>query len=147
MKTLSTVIMAVLLFAANVAMPQPQTNAAAGASSDPAIVDKLREIVTIQQRLADSNERAMQSGKGETDGRYTIALAKARFRLARELGQRDKQVAALKDILKVHQGRLEDAKKRAEVGAVSPGDVDTIRVAVLDAEVRLLRAQRTSNKP
>ena len=149
MKHLSTiVIIAVLLLAANATMPQtPRTNAANGASSDSAIVDKLREIVTIRQKLAEVNERAVRNGRGETDGRYELALAEARLQLARELGQRNEQVAALKDALKVQQRRLADAKKRAEVGAASPEDVDTIRVAVLEAEVKLLRAQNSSKRP
>jgi Outer membrane efflux protein len=149
MKHLSTVVsLAVLLLAANASMTQTlQTNAAAGAISDPAIVDKLREIVTIRQKLAEANERAVQSGKGETDGRYELALAEARLQLARELGQRTEQVAALKDALKVQQRRLEDAKRRAAVGAASPEDVDTIRVAVLEAEVRLLREQNSFKRP
>jgi outer membrane efflux protein len=149
MKHLSTIlIIAVLLFAASVIMTQTsQGNDAAVASSDPAIVERLRTIVTIRERLAESNKRAMQSGKGETDGRYELALAEARLRLARELGQRPEQVAALKDILKVHQRRLEDAKKQSEVGVVSPDDIDIVRVAVLEAEVRLLRAQNNSKKP
>jgi len=149
MKHLGTIIiMAVLLVAATVTMPQtPQRNDAARASSDPAIADKLRAIVTIRQKLAETNERAVQKGKGETDGRYKLALAEARLQLGRELGHRDEQIAALKEILKVQQGRLEDAKKRADVGALSPDDVDTIRVAVLEAEVRLLRAQNSSKMP
>ena len=149
MKHLSSiVIVAVFLLAANATMSQTlQTNAAAGASADPAIVDKLREIVTIRQRLAESNKRAVQSGRGERDGRYELALAEARLKLAREVGQRNEQIAALKDILKVQQGRLEDAKKSAAVGGMTPDDVDTNRVAVLEAEVRLLRAQKSSSKP
>ena len=149
MKHLSTlVILAMLLLAANTSMTQTlQTNAAAGAISHPAIVDKLREIVSIRQKLAEANERAVQSGKGETDGRYELALAEARLQLARELGQRNEQVAALKDALKVQQRRLEDANRRAAVGAAPPEEVETIRVAVLEAEVRLLREQNTSKRP
>lgn len=149
MKHLSTiVIIAVLLLAANAAMSQtPRTNAAAGASSDSVIIAKLREVVSIRQKLAEANERAVRNGRGETDGRYELALAKARLQLARELGQRDDQVAALKDALDVQQRRLEDAKKRAEVGAASPEDVEAIRVALLKAEVRLLRAQNRAKKP
>jgi hypothetical protein len=141
-------MLAVLLFAAFLTMTQrSRGNDAAGTKSDPAIVDKLRSIVTIRQRLAESNERAVQNGKGERDGRHELALAKARLQLARELGERSEELAALKNILKVHQGRLEDAKKRAEVGSASPDDVDTISVAVLKAEVRLLRAQSGSRNP
>ena len=149
MKHLSTlVILAVLLLAANASMTQTlQTNAAAGAISHPAIVGKLREIVSIRQKLAEANERAMQNGKGETDGRYELALAEARLQLARELGQRNEQVAALKDALKVQQRRLEDAKRRAAVGAASPEEVETIRAAVLEAEVRLWREQNSSKRP
>jgi hypothetical protein len=149
MKHLSVLItLAVLLVAANASMSQTlQTNAAARASSDPAIVGKLREIVTIRQKLAEINERAVQNGKGETDGRYELALAEARLQLARELGQRDEELAALEDTVKVQQRRLQEAKKRAEVGAASPDETDTIRVAVLDAEVSLLRAQNSSKKP
>ena len=149
MKHLSTiVIIAVLLLAANATMPQtPRTNAANGASSDSAIVDKLREIVAIRQKLAEVNEQAVRNGRGETNGHCELALAEARLQLARELGQRNEQVAALKDALKVQQRRLAEAKKRAEVGAASPEDVDTIRVAVLEAEVKLLRAQNSSKRP
>ena len=149
MKHLSTlVILAMLLLAANTSMTQTlQTNAAAGAISNPAIVGKLREIVSIRQKLAEANERAVQSGKGETDGRYELALAEARLQLARELGQRNEQVAALKDALKVQQRRLEDAKRRAGVGAASPEEVETIRAAVLEAEVRLWREQNSSKRP
>ncbi len=149
MKHLSTLVsLAVLLLAANADIAQTvQTNAAGKTSSDPAIVGKLREIVTIRQKLAEVNQRAVQNGKGETDGRYELALAKARLRLARELGQQTEQVAALNDVLKVQKRLLEDAKKRAEVGAASPEEVDTIRVAVLQAEVKLLRAQNSSKKP
>ena len=149
MKHISTlVILAVLLLAANASMTQTlQTNAAAGAISNPAIVSKLREIVSIRQKLAEANERAVQNGKGETDGRYELALAEARLQLARELGQRNEQVAALKDALKVQQRRLEDAKRRAAVGAASPEEVETIRAAVLEAEVRLWREQNSSKRP
>ncbi len=148
MKHLSSIaIVAVLLLAATATIAQTvQTNAAAGTTSDPAIVDKLREIVTIRQKLAETNERAVQNGKGATDGRYELALAKARLRLARELGLRNEQVAALKDALNVQQRRLEEAKKKAQVGAASPDDVDTIRAAVLEAEVRLLRAQNRATR-
>ncbi len=149
MKQVTTiVVIAVLLLAANVIMTQtPKGNVAAEPSSDPAIVEKLRAIVTIRERLVFSNERAVQNGKGETDGRYELALAEARLQLASELRQREEQVAGLKDILKVQQRRLEEAQRRANVGAASPDDVDTIRIAVLEAEVRLLRAQNNPKRP
>lgn len=142
------VIIAALLLAGNAAMSQtPQRNHAAGAGSDPAIVEKLREIVSIRQSMAEANERAVRSGRGETEGRHEIALAEARLHLARELGHRDEEVTALKDILKVQQRRLQEAKKRAETGAASPDGVDTIRVAVLEAEARLLRTQNSAKGP
>jgi outer membrane protein TolC len=81
------------------------------------------------------------------DGRLELALAEARLQLARELNDANEQTAALRDILKVQQGRLEDAKKLAAVGRISPDDVETNRVAVLEAEVRLLRVQKNSSKP
>ncbi len=147
MKHLSSIAMvAVLLLAANAMAQTVRTNAAAETSSDPAIVDKLREIVTIRQNLAEANQRAVQNGKGATDGRCELALAKARLKLARELGLRNEQVAALKDALNVQQGRLEEAKRKAQVGAASPEEVATNRVAVLEAEVGLLRAQNSATK-
>jgi hypothetical protein len=143
MKRVSTIaIVAALLLAANLSMAQtPQ-----GASPDPAIVEKLREIVTIRQRLVESNKRAVQSGVGEADSRYEVALGEARLMLARELGERDDEIAALKDLLKVQQSRLEEAKKKAAAGGLPIDEVDKIRVAVLEAEVRLLRAQKNSSK-
>ncbi len=149
MKRLSTVvIIGVFVFAVNATMAQTAPgNNATGASLDPAVVKKLQEVVTIRQRLVEANQRAVQSGKGERDGRYELALAEARLQLARELGQQKEQVAALQDILKVQQRRLEAAKKAASVAVVSPEDVDTIRIAVLETEVRLLRAQNSLKKP
>jgi hypothetical protein len=143
MKQVSTIaIVAVLLFAANLAMAQSLQRA----SPDPAIVEKLREIVTIRQRLVESNNRAVQNGVGQTDSRYEVALGEARLRLARELGERNDEIAALKDILKVQQGRLEEAKKKAAAGGLPAEEVDKIRVAVLEAEVSLLRAEKNSSK-
>jgi len=150
MKHLRTrVILAVLLLAASGAMVQTlQTNATAAASSDSTIVDKLREIVSIQQELVEANERAVRHrGNAVADDRYELALAEARLQLAQELGERDEQVAALKDALKVQQNRLKEAKARANVGTASPFDLAAVRVAVLEAEVRLLRAEKTSDRP
>ena len=125
-----------------------QTNATAAASSDRTIVDKLREIVSIQQELVEANERAVQHrGNAVADDRYELALAEARLKLAQELGERDEQVAALKDALKVQQNRLKEAKARANVGTASPFDLAAVRVAVLEAEVRLLRAEKGSDRP
>lgn len=149
MKTRSAlVIIAVLFVAAHAKMPQAQqANAASGANSDPAIVDKLREILSIRETLVEANRLAVRNGRGETDGRHALALAEARLALADELDQHDEQVAALAEALKVHQRRLEFAKRRAEAGSASPEDVETIRVAVLETEVRLLRKQNSSKAP
>jgi hypothetical protein len=141
----SILITAVFLLAGNAGMAQtPKTNDAVRATSDPALVEKLRAIVGIRQSMAEANEKAVRSGRGETDGRYEIALAEAQLQLARELGQRNEEVTALKDILKVQQRRLQEAMKKAEVGAASPDEVDTIRVVVLEAEARLLRSQKSA---
>ena len=150
MKHLQTsVILAVVLLAASGAMVQTlQTNATAAASSDSTIVDKLREIVSIQQELVEANERAVRHrGNAVADDRYELALAEARLQLAQELGERDQQVAALRDALKVQQNRLKEAKARANVGTASPFDLAAVRVAVLEAEVRLLRAEKGSDRP
>ncbi len=146
MKQLPTfAIVAILLFATHVTMAQtPQGSDAARTNSDPAIVEKLREIVTIRQKLTEANERAVQNGKGQTDGRYKLALAEARLDLARELGQKNEEITALQGILKVQQRRLREAESRMLVGAAGPSDVDAVRVEVLEVEVRLLRAQRSS---
>ena len=95
----------------------------------------------------ESNKRALQNGQGARDGRYELALAEDRLNLARELGQRNEQIAALRDILKVQQSRLDDAKKLVAVEAMAPDDAETNRVAVLEAEVRLLRAQKSLSQP
>jgi hypothetical protein len=149
MKHISSIFLtAVFLLAGNAGMAQtPKTNDAVRASSDPVVVEKLRAIVSLRQSMAESNERAVKSGKGEGDGRYEIALAEARLQLACELGQREEKLTALKDIVKVQQRRLQEAEKRVATGTASPEDVGTIRVAVLEAEVRLLRAQDGSKTP
>ena len=148
MKYLSSIVIIVGFLLPNVSASQTlRGDEESVLSADPAIAEKLRAIVTIRQRLAEYNEQALRSGRGEPDGRYEIALAEARVELARELGQRNEQVAALQEILKVKQLRLEEAKKGVEVGAVTPADVERVMVAVLEAEVRLLRTQNSAKKP
>lgn len=134
--------LALLLAATTTITFLPHTKAATGAVADPAIVEKLREIVSIRQMLAEYNEHALKNGKGAQDGSYKLALADARLQLARELGHADEQIAALKEALKVQQDRFLEVKARAAAGAASPEQVESVRAAFLEAEVKLLREQK-----
>ncbi len=106
-----------------------------------AIIAKLSEIVRIRERLAQSYLDLLGAGRAPFDGTAEIELAEARIELARERGQPDAVITELKDLVAAHQRRV----VRLKAVAVDRGiqaDVDRAQAALLEAEVRLLRAQK-----
>ena len=109
---------------------------------DPAIIAKLQEIVEVRQQLLKVHQLKLEVGKAEDDGAAEMALAEARIQLARERGQADLVIAELRKMVTTHERRLEVAKARAGLGTVPPEEVDRVRVALLEAQVRLQREQQ-----
>lgn len=108
---------------------------------DPAVLAELREIVELRQALLKTHRVLLENGRAKDDGAAELALAEAQLLLARERGQADRVIAELRNMVTTHERRLEVARKKAEVGAVSPEDVARLRIALLEARVRLRRAE------
>jgi hypothetical protein len=143
-KTLTTITVITIAFGfALVAQQQRNSQAAQpeAAKADPAIVAKLSEIVTIRERAFANYEVLLAAGRAPFEGSAAIDLAEARIELARERGQNDAIVTALKELVVAHERRLKRAQD-AMKDRLPPGEVDKAKAALLEAEVRLLRAQR-----
>ncbi|MBL9137740.1 MAG: hypothetical protein JNK85_17845 [Verrucomicrobiales bacterium] len=124
------------------AAPLPQSTSGHREGPHPAIVEKLRDIIKLRQSMVVANVKAEQGGKGESDGRFEIALAEARLQLAQELGDPGSEIAALNDILKTQKHQLKSAETRMNFGAISGVEVDDRRAQILETEIRILRAQQ-----
>jgi hypothetical protein len=128
---------------------EPSNTANQGVSlnvPDPATVAKLQEIVGLRQRLLGNHQLQLQAGRAEDDGLHEVALAEARIQLARERRQSDLVLTEMRNLLTVHQNRLQQAEARAAVGVKPLSDVDQVRIDVLATEVRLLREQQGSTR-
>ena len=138
--TLMLFVIVALVFAAGLVAQQggaPGNQVPAG-KQNPEIIAKLREIVSIRERLFRSEEVQIKAGRAPVDGATEAELVEARLRLAREEQNPNAVIAELRNLVAVHQRRL----KLAEVLArdrLAPGDVEKIRVALLEAEIRLLK--------
>lgn len=102
------------------------------------VIAKLREIVAIRKRLFESQEGLLQAGRAPLGGMEEIELAEARLELAREL--KSGEAAALQEIVDAHARRLRSLESIAP-DRLAPGELDRARVALLEAEVRVLRAR------
>jgi hypothetical protein len=107
-----------------------------------AIVSKLSEIVKIRERLAESHKIMLANGRGVADGQVDIELAEARVALATELGDKAKTVAELKKLAAVHEMRAKSISEQVQRGVASTEQLGRAQAALLEAEVRLLRASR-----
>ncbi len=109
---------------------------------DPAIIAKLQEIVEVRQQLLKVHQIKFEHGRAEDDGAAEIALAEARIQLARERKEPDQVIAQMRDIVTTHEKLLKIAQAKARVGAAPPEEVDRLRIALLEAQLRLQREQQ-----
>jgi outer membrane protein TolC len=103
---------------------------------------KLQEIVEVRRQLLKVHQLKFENGLAEYDGAAEIALAEARIQLARERGQADLVIAELRNMVTTHERRLEVAKAKAGNGVGPPEELDRVRVALLEVQVRLQREQQ-----
>ncbi|MBI2950059.1 MAG: hypothetical protein HYY23_20695 [Verrucomicrobia bacterium] len=119
-----------------------QEKRAAGAEPNRAVIEKLEQIVAIREGQLQSYEVQLQAGRATViDGSPETELADARIRLAREKNQEAAVVTELRNLV----ATLERRMKKVEVLArdrLAPGDIDRFKLALLEAEIRLLRAQK-----
>ena len=108
---------------------------------DARIVFKLTEIVGIRERAANSYEQMLGAGRASSDGLAQVELAEARVDLAREQGQSAAIITELQGLVAAHERRTKWMAGLA-TDRIAPEVVDRARVALLEAQVRLLRAQK-----
>jgi hypothetical protein len=108
---------------------------------DERIISKLSEIVSIRERLAKDYEQGVAAGRAPADGPAEIDLAEARINLARERGQPAAIVAELQGLVAAHERRTKRLRSLAS-DRVPPGDVERAQAALLETQIRLLRAQK-----
>lgn len=137
--TLSTLAFAVALFAQQQRVAPAQQPPPAG--PDPKIIAKLSEIVAIRERLFQSYELNLGAGRVPVDGSAAIDLAEARIDLARERGRGDEVVGALKALVSAQERLLKTTQALAK-DRLPLADLERVKVCVLQAEVRLLRAEK-----
>ena len=120
----------------------PQLPSSQSMGADPVVVAKLSEIVAIRQAALERAKLTFTNGDIGEDQLATLRLdlAEARITVAQEQGQKEAVRTALKEIVSIHElrNRLLEA-----LGAGGPSQEDRakIRVALLESEVRLLKAQ------
>ena len=111
------------------------------AEPDARIVSKLSEIVGIRERAAKNYEQMLGTGRASSDGLAQVELAEARVDLAREQGQPAAIVTELQSLVAAHERRTKWMASLA-TDRIAPEVIDRARVALLEAQVRLLRAQK-----
>jgi hypothetical protein len=113
----------------------------AAAAPDARIVSKLTEIVGIRERAAKNYDQMLAAGRASRDGLAEVELAEARVDLAREQGQSAAVITELQGLVAAHERRT---KWMAGVARdrIAPEVIDRAQVALLEAQVRLLRAQK-----
>lgn len=108
---------------------------------DARIVSKLSEIVAIRERAARNYEQMLGAGRASGDGLAQVELAEARVDLAREHGRPEAIITELRGLVAAHARRTQWIAGLAK-DRIPPGDIDRAQVALLEAQVRLLRAQK-----
>ena len=111
-------------------------------SDNAAIVSKLSEVVKIRERLAESYKSLAADRRAVGGELVEVELAEARVALADELGDKAKTIKELKGLVAAHEARAKSIKAQSEKGRSSFGELERAQAALLEAEVRLLRAQR-----
>ena len=66
----------------------------------------------------------------------------ARIRLAREMQQKEAVFAELGNLVAVHQRRLKRVEKQVKDREVPGAEIEPIQIALLEAEIRLLKERR-----
>jgi hypothetical protein len=142
MKTKLMIALASVFTFVLVAQQQRNSPARPGAvEPDARIVSKLTEIVSIRERLAKNYDEMLRAGRANADGLAEVELAEARIELARERNQTDAVIAELQGLVAVHERRIKRMSGLTK-DRVAPGEIDRAQAALLEAQVRLLRAQK-----
>lgn len=146
MKTkLITTAIAVLFSSTLLAEESPKVPGSA--EPDAKIIAKLTDIVQIREQLVEIEQALHKSGRASSENGSgvelaEVELAEARVDLASEKGQRGDLIAALQGLVTANERRVEWAKRMKDLARVSDVEVKRAQAELLEAQVRLLRAQK-----
>ena len=124
-----------------VLVAQQQRNSPRPPEPDAKIVSKLSEIVGIRERIAKNHEQMLEAGRASRSGLAEVELAEARVDLARERGHSDAVIAELQSLVAAHERRTKWMRSLAS-DRVPSEEFDRAQAALLEAQIRLLRAQK-----
>lgn len=141
MKTKLLIVALVSAFTFALVAQQQRNSPVRSPEPDARIVSKLSEIVGIRERAARNYQEMMKAGRASRDGLAEVELAEARVDLARERGQTEAVIAELQSLVAAHERRTKWMASLA-TDRIAPGEIDRAQVALLEAQVRLLRAQK-----
>lgn len=114
---------------------------------DQKIIGKLAEIVKVRKRIVEHYQALYGAGQASLDvvGEWRSAeveLIEARIDLAREQGGHDAVVNELKALVTACEQLVERAQKLHDAARGNSVEVERAQVALLKAQVRLLREQK-----
>lgn len=118
-----------------------------GRGPDAEILAKLQEIVQIRERLLKEQLMIAEMGKGSAFDliEAKIQLSEAHIAVAEEQDDRNLLIGELKNIVKFHKQRLaRESALLQEVDRKTSEELYDFQVALLKAELRLLRAEKDS---
>jgi len=141
MKTKLTLIALASAFTFVLVAQQQRNPLVRSPEPDPQILSKLSEIVSIRERAAKNHHEMLQAGRASHNGLAEVELAEARIDLARERGRPEAIVAELKGLVAAHERRTKWMAGLA-TDRIAVADIDRAQVELLEAQVRLLRAQK-----
>ena len=137
MKTKWLILVGAVVFSVVLIAQQGQRNS----TDNAVIVSKLSEVVKIRERLADNYKAMVANGRAAGGELVEVELAEARVALAHEVWDKAKIIQELKGLVAAHEPRVKFFKAHSK-DRVPIGESERAEVALLEAEVLLLRAQR-----
>lgn len=121
----------------------PPDSISAGGSPDREIVSRLEEIVALEERAVKEQQFLAELGENDAIDQVNaeIALSEAVIRLAEEQNDREKVSRELEAIVSRTKSILAREEALAEEDRARETDLNNVRVALLEAEIRLRRHQ------
>jgi hypothetical protein len=107
--------------------------------SESTIASKLEEIVSLREKMFVSFELQLEAGRAPVDGLAEVELAEARIELAREAGDEEALLRELRNLVAAHERIARRLQNEIAAGRMGTGASDRASIALLEAEIRLLR--------
>ena len=111
--------------------------------ADPKIVGKLQQIIELRERSLKEQQLLQELGKGggQEFVMATVELAEARIALAKEHGKTEEMTKELRIVVKTLKDYSHRQALLAEEDRRTKTALGEIKIGLLEAEVRLLRAE------